>query len=179
MGIQVRTNGRVIAWANEHNSDATGIGGHDVGIFRWSHCKTDACQKCRSRCEINDCNDDMIDANGNSVECAEQCVCDFDRLDAPTIVSHFDAMCFGKHDAKQLFGKVGINSAVDCPLASRRQHFAYSLWLNHRSRCSSFYFGDFFAHFHALSEQCNNRSINLVDLLAELWKIACHLFSYQ
>jgi hypothetical protein len=81
-------------------------------------------------------------------------------------MSNFDAVRLRQNGAKNLFGKVGIDAAVDCPLPTSGEYFAHSLRLNHCSCGSGLHLGNFATHFHSLSEQRNNGGIDLIDLLS-------------
>ena len=108
----------------------------------------------------------MVDTNGNSVERAQQRVGNFCWRSFAAFMSNFDAVRLRQHSAKNLLGKVGIDAAVDCPLPTSGQYFAYALRLDNCSCGSGFHLGNFSTHFHSLCEQRNDGGINLIDLLS-------------
>ena len=166
MRVQMRPNCWVVAWANQHHGHAARRCRNDVGVFCLLNGETKCCKKRRSGCQIDHCNNNVIDTNGNRVERTQQRVGDFCWRSIAAFMSNFDAVRLRQNGAKNLLGKVGIDAAVNCPLPASGEYFAHALRLDHCSCGSGLHLGNFATYFHSLCEQRNDRGINLIDLLS-------------
>ncbi len=171
---EVAFHGRVVAWSDEHDGHAAGIGGHDVGVFGRAHGKAERRGERTRGGEVGDGDDDVIDAHGDGVERARERVGDLRRWRRRMVVGDFDAMGLGEDRAKDLLGEVGIDSGVDGELAAAREHLAHARRLDHTGGGAGLHLGDLATDVHALGEQCDDRCVDLVDLVAQLAEFLGH-----